>query len=318
MFCGDQCSESGEVTSGVAQGSVIGPRLFSCYINDLPSAVNHCSVQLYADDVQLYIGRRGPCEMDLVRMVNEDLSRITEWTRRNKLCVNQSKSKALLIKGPRRNIVRTDSLPDIEMDGQVISWTECASNLGFVFQTDLRWDGLINQQCGKIYAGLRSLYSCTSAASLDTRLKLFKALILPHFLFGDLLHVNPSSGDMDRLRVALNSCVRFVYGLNRYAHVSHLQKNLIGCPLQNLYAYRACIFIWKLLITRSPPALYQKLIATQGRRLQNLVIPANYSTCYASSLFVRGVVHWNTLPPTLKRQTSEAIFKRGCLEFYNR
>ena len=69
------------------------------------------------------------------------------------------------------------------MDGQSIEWTDKASNLGFIFQNDLQWDGLIDQQCGKIYACLRTLYCCTSSAPIATKLKLFKSLILPHLYY---------------------------------------------------------------------------------------------------------------------------------------
>lgn len=197
-------------------------------------------------------------------------------------------------------------------------WTESAKNLGFIFQADLQWDGLIKQQCGKIYGSLRSLYNCASAAPINTRLKLFKSLILPHFLFGELLHINPSSDGMNRLRVALHCCVRFVYGLSRFAHVSHLQQNLIGCQLEKLYVHRSCLFLRKLIKTRSPPELYGKLLPFRGRRLQNLIIPANSTLTYSSSLFVRGVVNWNALPAEVKRLASEEVFKRNCLEFWNR
>lgn len=91
VFCGDLESESGIVSSGVPQGSIVGPRLFCCHVIDLPSALRYCSVQLYADDVQLYIGRLDPCSRDLIRMVNEDLAKIAVWCN-----VNQAKSKALL------------------------------------------------------------------------------------------------------------------------------------------------------------------------------------------------------------------------------
>lgn len=318
VFCGDQKSEMGFSTSGVPQGSVLGPLLFCCHVNDLPSVLRYCSIQLYADDVQLYIRRLGPCSRELVWMVNEDLKRILQWTQQNQLFVNQLKSKAMFVQGRRRSLVQSNLLPPITLDGQTIEWTDKAMNLGFMFQADLQWDGLVNQQCGKVYASLRSLYSSASAAPVATRLKLFKALILPHFVFGELLHVRPSASAMDRIRVALNCCVRFVYGLNRYDHVSHLQKNLLGCPLESFYAYRSCMFLRKLIKTHSPPALFQKLLPFQGRRLQNLIIPPNNSTSYSSSLFVRGVVNYNSLPPTVKRSTSEAVFKRGCLEHWNR
>lgn len=319
VYCGDRFSNSAEVRSGVPQGSVLGPLLFCCHINDLPSVLQYCSIQIYADDVQLYIKGHGPCARELIRMVNADLERVADWSRRNHLHVNPAKSKAMFITSRRRLTSGfAPPVPGIIMDGQNIAWSESAENLGFLFQSDLQWDGLIAKQCGKIYASLRTLYSCTIAAPIAIKLKLFKSLILPHFLFGDVLHVRPSASSFARLRVALNSCVRYVYGLNRFDHVSHLQQNLIGCPLEAFYAHRSCVFLRNLLTTRTPGTLHQRLIQSQGRRLHNLVIPANNTTCYGNTLFVRGVVHWNSLPPAVKRSSSGAMFKSGCINFWNR
>lgn len=318
VFCGDRCSNCAEPTSGVPQGSIFGPRLFCCHINDLPDVLRHCSIQIYADDVQLYIRGLGPCSRDLIRMANEDLQRVAEWSNRNQLLVNPSKSKALFIQsGNRRSAMISPALA-IEMNGLQIQWVEQANNLGFIFQTDLQWNGLVSQQCGKIYGSLRTLYSCTQDAPIAVKLKLFKALVLPHFLFADVFFINLPESLYNRLRVALNCCVRYVFGLHRRSHVSHLQKNLVGCPMENLYAYRSCLFLRSLLSSQSPSALYRKLIPSRSRRLHNLVIPANRTTGYSSTMFVRGVVNWNALPPEVKRSSSEAIFKRGCLEFWNR
>ena len=49
----DSRSSSADVTSGIAQGSILGPMLFICYINDMPTSVQS-SIYLFADDAKLY------------------------------------------------------------------------------------------------------------------------------------------------------------------------------------------------------------------------------------------------------------------------
>ena len=66
------------MSSGVPQGSVVGPLLFSIYINDLADTVSS-KLRLFADDAVLY---RRVSSLNDCRGIQEDLDRISSWCER--------------------------------------------------------------------------------------------------------------------------------------------------------------------------------------------------------------------------------------------
>ena len=87
-------SDWGNISIGVPQGSILGPLLFSLYINDLPVAISNSQVSLYADDTELHMC----CDniIELQSKVQSDLDALSQWLSSNHLRINSGKTVMML------------------------------------------------------------------------------------------------------------------------------------------------------------------------------------------------------------------------------
>ena len=66
------------VTSGVPQGTVLGPVLFLAYINDLPDYLTHSKLRLFADESIIYIPVKSQTQSDCLKL-QADLDAAAKW-----------------------------------------------------------------------------------------------------------------------------------------------------------------------------------------------------------------------------------------------
>ena len=96
-MCVNALSPSAKITMVVPQGSILGPLLFLVYINGIQSELQHSKMTMFADDMVFYCHENSPT--NLQSKLNADLAAITSWLHDNKLTLNVTKSKLLVIGG---------------------------------------------------------------------------------------------------------------------------------------------------------------------------------------------------------------------------
>ena len=140
---GNAISEQLALRFGVPQGSILGPVLFTLYVNELLSFPNHCQSMGYVDDTKLLLALPPNQTTDAVSMLNDDLREITKWCCRNSLLINPDKTKLLVIGVPQF----TKTLPPLSVTlmGKIIEPVTTAKDLGVYIDNSLNYNDHINK-----------------------------------------------------------------------------------------------------------------------------------------------------------------------------
>ena len=83
-------SEVLKICCGVPQGSVLGPKLFILYVNDICNVSNFFKFILFADDTNMFYSNSDIA--DLVQLTNVELEKLRVWFAVNRLFLNISKT----------------------------------------------------------------------------------------------------------------------------------------------------------------------------------------------------------------------------------
>ena len=164
------CSSCSELRAGLTQGSLLGPPLFNIFINDLNYEVPNVSSRLYADDTTLYPTDVSPIALQFV--VNQGLSRLSEWFDANYFLINNAKTQALPIGHCQYDF-------DLTLNGSGVAKLPSIRIFGVELDSMLNFIEHIASQLIKAYAKTVALRRISRLVPMDV-MPAFKSFILPH------------------------------------------------------------------------------------------------------------------------------------------
>lgn len=161
------------ITSGVPQGSILGPLLFTIYINDIVTCFHNAHILLFADDMKIYLPISSP---DCSKRLQEDLDRLTDYCFRNKLFINISKCCKVTF---TRNRVKI--LHDYTISGLLLTNKDYIRDLGVLLDSKLTFDKHVDSIVTKATKSLGFvLRTCKFFKNTKTYLILYNSHVRPH------------------------------------------------------------------------------------------------------------------------------------------
>ena len=208
---GESYSDAIELLYGVAQGSVSGPRLFNIYARSLYEYVEPIkfNIEGFADDHQLWKQFIPKLQhFALGEDINLCITRISAWMNDHFLCLNNSKTKILVISPPsiRREVVIGGAF----VMNNCIRFVDSAKNLGIILDAKLTFEGQINKVVKSCFMALRKLSSIKLFLSEPDLKTLVCSLVFSQIDYCNCLYHKLNATSLKKLQHVQNCAARLV------------------------------------------------------------------------------------------------------------
>ena len=213
-------SEELPVTSGVPQGSVLGPTLFLMYINDITDAIT-CHVKLFADDLLIFDYLDNALS---VSNFQRNLDNLEEWAKKWKMKFNVSKCNAMVF-GKMPNAYEKSNF-NLLLAGENITVVEKVKYLGVTIRNSLKWDTHVYNITTKAYKILGLIKHTLYNAPTKVKLVAYKSLCRPLVEYASEAWDPYTKKLIEHIELFQNKAIRFILDLKGICSISDA-RNLL-------------------------------------------------------------------------------------------
>jgi len=312
---GTKVSEILPVSSGIIQGSVLGPTLFNVFINEIDYCLDHCHILKYADDIRIFrSSRRDDSSIhDLMIKIQHDVNNIYNWTETSLMHLNTTKCFVVAFG-------QTSSFqPNYSISDTSLPFSSSFRDLGICVCSPFSFKSHMNSIVAQAFSKLGVINRVFRMKSRHAVLQLFKAYVRPLLEYSSIIWCPHSTVFCQKLERVQKRMCRMIPGIR---HLSY-RKQLESLDIPSLKARRLkhqLIFLFKLIrnLTTIRFHDYFSLVNDKRTRGHSHTMAIKYARHnYRLHFFNVSIIDtWNKLPQRIVDAPNLTKFKEELTSYF--
>lgn len=306
-------SKTAKVTSGIPQGSVLGPILFLVFINDLPDTIIAC-MKLFADDAKIF-GRVNTIRQ--AETVQTSLNNAVDWARIWKMNYHLKKCKHLHI---GNHDINYQYKMETEQESIIVEKVTTEKDLGVTIDTSLKFSEHINNKVNKANRNVGLIFRTFTFMDPEMFLNLYKSIVRPHLEYAATIWSPMFKKDKVIIENVQRRATRLVKSIQHLSYPERLRS--LGLPSLEYRRDRAdLIQVYKILhdidkVDKDKLFTRSTYTSTRGHSLK--LFKKRFRLQIRANFFSNRVVeNWNSLSEDIVNTPSLNAFKSRLNRFWH-
>lgn len=312
---GIERSETTALSSGVPQGSILGPLLFALYVSPIDDIVLQCGLRYhqYADDLMLYFALVPSMFTDLSLIVS-CTEAVSSWFLENSLLLNADKTEAVIF-GTRQRLISVDGSGGVTVDGTIAKFVDAVKLLGVTLDSPLTFNQHVTNVARACTFHTRALRHIRPLLTIDAAKLIASAIVGSRLDYCNSLLFGTSERNLDRLQRVQNTLARVVLQAPWSVSATDLRRQLHWLPVRQRIHFKLATITYKTMMSDHPSYLHDQLCHHQSiRSLRSSTAPLlqlpPVKTVFAARAFSAAAPKlWNSLSARTRSANTSATFR---------
>ncbi len=288
-------SNYAKIDCGVFQGSILGPILFLCYINDIYTATDLATF-LFADDTSCLAEHKNL--NTLINYVNTELQKLAVWFKANRMAVNVSKTNYIIFQ-TRGKIVSAD-LPDVVFNSNDPDLPDQCPQaiyklnriydhnpdvklrnyklLGVYLDEHLSFTKHISQFCSKLARANFCLRRVSNFVATKTLRTLYFSMFHPHLLYCSIIVSCAPQTALNKISTLQKKAIRIITKSKSLAHTPPLFLDTNILPFEKLLTLNKLLFMHTIAYNDAHSS-FNDIWPTNNNRANDYNLTLNLTSC---------------------------------------
>ena len=321
VLVGGMASDEQALGTGVPQGSVLGPLLFSIYMGPLGDVIRSqgLSVHFYADDTQVYIWFEPNDTANAMSTLENCIQKIREWMAVNCLKLNDDKTEFILVSS---RFFQAEHPVSIKIGEHTISSVHSARNIGAIIDSNLSLERHVGSVCKSAFYHLHNIGLVRKFLTTEATKTAIQALVTSRLDSLNALLVGLPATTIAKLQRVQNCAARVISGVGRSDHITPVLNDLHWLSVRERIEFKVLLLVFKCLNNSAPEYLHSLLNPyvpnRQLRSADGLLLsqPRSRLVNFGDRAFSCAAPRlWNRLPRHIRESGSTPVFKRNLKTF---